>query len=440
MALKLKPLQTPKFFIAIWLKQWQAFVRFFMKWFLNKRKQVASALPRGGVLALASWPERFRQRDVKYPYRQDSAFYYMTGFEEPEALFLLFPSGRATMFCAGPDPIKDLWEGPRMAPSQVQKKFLLDEALPLSELEKRLPRLLKGRSKLIYNKGNGFFDRLLKPFGLELLPADDFLKDFRRIKDETEISHIQKAIAISIHAHKQVARALKPGINENSLYGVFLQSIREKGALREAYPAIVACGANACVLHYQKNNAICQKGQLLLLDAGAESGYYSSDITRVYPVSGKFSPNQKSLYEKLLVLQKSLIQEVGPSLDLAHINQKMNQGLTRIMMEAGFLPGSLSENLQKKACKKYSLHSVSHLMGLDVHDDASRKMILQPGMVLTIEPGIYIPSSDPKAPPDLRGAGFRIEDDILVTSQGRKNLSQGLCKEPLAIEALCQSK
>lgn len=420
-----------------------------MKWFLSKRKQVAQALPHGGVLVLASNPESFqqallpaKQRHKKHPYRQDSDFYYMTGFEEPESLFLLFPSGRSVLFCSGPHPVKDLWDGPRLALKRVQKKFLLDEVLPLSELDNRLPRLLKGRSKVFYNKGNVLFDRLLRPYGLKCSPAGDFLKDFRRIKDKTEIAYIKKAIAISIHAHKQVAKALRPQINENALYGVFLKSIREKGAMREAYGAIVACGANACVLHYQKNNAVCRTGQLLLLDAGAESDYYSSDITRVYPVSGAFTSNQKNLYEKLLALQKSLIQEVGPGVDLNHINQKMRQGLTRIMMEAGFLSHSFSKNIQKKAYIRYCPHSVGHLMGLDVHDTGwsqKEKRILQAGMVLTIEPGIYISPLDRKASSDLKGLGFRIEDDILVTSQGRQNLSQGLCKDPLAIETLCQS-
>ena len=237
-----------------------------------------------------------------------------------------------------------------------------------------------------------------------------------------------------------MAKALKPDINERALHGIFIKSIMEKNSPREAYGGIIACGANATVLHYTKNNSICKKGELLLVDAGAEKNYYSSDITRVYPVNGTFTKNQKNLYEKLLKLQKELIREVKPGISLKAINKKMFEGITKILIDVGLLKGSFRENFNKQSYRKYCPHSVGHLLGLDVHDVAftkTEKDILKPGMVLTIEPGIYIARQDKKAKKDLRGVGMRIEDDILVTKTGRQNLTKALPKEISDIEKLC---
>ncbi len=411
-----------------------------MKWFKEKRIQTAKALPKNSALILGSAPEYFRQMDVKYPYRQESNFYYLTGFDQPGSLFLLFPAGRSVLFSADKDPVKELWEGPIYTTAEIKKRFLMDEVYPLSELDKNLKRLLKGKSKLFYSPLNPFFDRKLKSFKAHFESAKEFLRRLRQIKGQREISRMKEAVAISVYAHEQVAKALKPGISERALHGVFIKSIMGKGSSREAYGGIVACGANATVLHYSKNNSICKKGELLLLDAGAEKHYYSSDITRVYPVSGKFTQNQKNLYNRLLCLQKSLIQEVRPGVSLRHINQKMREGITDILMELKFLKGSFEENWLKKSYMKYCPHSVGHLLGLDVHDVPFHKTedpILKPGMVLTIEPGIYISRRDKKAGKDLRGLGLRIEDDILVTKNGRENLTKKLVKEVSAIERLC---
>ncbi len=410
------------------------------KWFKNKRDQVAKALKKDSVLILASQPEYFRQVDIKYPYRQDSNFYYLTGFEQASSVFLLFPSAQSILFAPERDPVKELWDGPTYGIKEIKKKFLIDEVFPLSEWDKILPRLLKGKSKLLYDKTNPFFDKKLKSFKVKFSSAGEFLKKFRRIKDKIEISLIQSAISVSIYAHKQVAKALKPGINERALHGIFLKSIMEKGSSKEAYGGIFGCGENATVLHYINNDSICKKGELLLVDAGAEKHYYSSDITRVYPVNGKFSKSQKKLYERLLVLQKNLIKEVQPGVSLISINQKMYEGITKIMMDFRFLKGSFKENMNKKSYKKYCPHSVGHLLGLDVHDVSFKKgetAILEPGMVLTIEPGVYISKKDKKAEKDLKGLGLRIEDDILVTQTGQKNLTKAMPKEVSEIEQLC---
>jgi len=246
-----------------------------MKWFRNKRIQVAKALPKNSVLILGSCPEYFRQVDVKHPYRQDSYFYYLTGFKQASSLFVLFPSGRSVLFSADKDPVKETWNGPLYTIKEIKKRFLIDEVYPLSELDRMLNRLLRGKTKFFYSPLNPFFNKKLKPFKTCFELADNFLKPFRRIKDKKEITSIKEAIAISICAHKQVAKSLKPGINERALHGIFIKSIMEKGSPREAYGGIVACGANATVLHYMKNDSVCRSGELLLLDAGAEKNYYS---------------------------------------------------------------------------------------------------------------------------------------------------------------------
>lgn len=408
--------------------------------FQIRRQRLAKSLPKKSVLILDSRPEYYRQADIQYPYRQDSNFYYLSGIEQANTLLLLFPSGRSVVFSQDKDPLKETWEGYIYSSKEIKKKFLIDEVYPLSEMDKNLKKLLKGKKKFYYDKLNPFFRKKLSPFKVSRESAKEQIRPFRRIKDKKEISHIKTAIATSIHAHKQVAKALKPGVNERALHGVFLKSIMEKGSQREAYESIVACGDNANVLHYRENNSTCKKGELLLLDAGAEQNYYSSDITRVYPVSGKFTKNQKNLYEALLKLQKSLIGEVRPGASLKKINQSMFEGISKILLDFGLLKGSLKENLKKKSFRKYCPHSVGHLLGLDVHDVAfpkKEKPLLKAHMVLTIEPGIYISKKDKKAPKDLRGLGLRIEDDILVTSKGQVNLTKALTKEVGEIEKLC---
>ena len=413
-----------------------------MEWRKNKREQIIQALPKASVLALPSLPQFFRQVDVPYPYRQESNFYYLTGFEQAESLLLLFSSHRSVLFIQDKDPVKEIWDGPLCSVKEVRKQYLIDEVYPLSQMDEVLGGKMKGVSKIFYDSNkNSLFDKKIRAFRFKKKDsAYHFLKKFRRVKDKQELSFIQKACSYSMQAHKQVARALRPNINERALHACFIQSIMEQGSDREAYRGIFACGANATVLHYIKNNSVCKKGELLLVDAGAECGYYSSDISRVYPVSGRFSKNQKKLYTALLKLQKQLIEEVKPESALKIINQKMQEGITQILLEFGLLKGSLKENLKLQSYRKYCPHSVGHLLGLDVHDVTFKRGesdILKSGMVLTIEPGIYISQTEQKAPKDLRAVGLRIEDDILVAQTGRKNLTEGLSKEAEEIEELC---
>ena len=422
-----------------------------MRWFKAKRKQAAKLLPENSALILGSLPEFFQQPDVAVPYRPDSDFYYLTGFTEPHGFFILKKgrrgrTARSILCVAEKDPKKELWEGARYGPKEAKKVFLMDETHPIDNLEEILKKHLKGVSSVFYNNIHPPFDRKVRKQKIKIRSAREFLTPLRRIKDKTELAFIKQAVQVSVHAHKNTARALKPGVNERALHGVFLKSLMEKGSRREGYPGIVACGNNAVTLHYTKNDSVCRKGELLLLDAGGEMNHYTADITRVYPVSGRFSKSQRDLYEKLLSLQKALIQEVRPEASFKDLNKKMFEGLTNILLETQILKGSFKDHLKKQTCRAYCPHSLGHLLGMDVHDpgftriDKNKKPpLLKPGMVLTIEPGLYIPQTDTKSPPELRGTGLRIEDDIYVTAEGATNLTKSAPKEVEELEALCRS-
>ena len=413
---------------------------------LQKRRQrIAKSLPKGSALILASSAPALRQPDVFHPYRQESHFYYLTAFEQERSLFVLLPSSRSLLFIKDKNPLKEVWDGPIYGKNEVKKKYGFDEVYTLSQLDSVLAPLLKKTKSIFYDKQDPFFHSKIKGLGKSSRKnpsAFEFLKDFRRVKSPQEIQKIKTACSYSIQAHKQVAKALKANQSEHSLHAVFIHSIMSQGAKREAYPGIFACGQNAVTLHYIKNDSLCRKGELLLVDAGAEHDYYASDITRVYPVSGRFTKKQALLYQSLLDLQKQLIKKVSPKLSLKDLNQHMFSGLTQILLEFGLLKGSFKNNLRQKKYQKYCPHSVGHLLGLDVHDLSFKKgenSQLKPNMLLTIEPGIYIDKKDKQAPAELRGVGLRIEDDILVTSKGSQNLTQKLTKEIEEIEELCSA-
>ena len=416
--------------------------------FLQKRRQrIAQSLPKNSVLFLSSRAVMFRQTDVLYPYRQESHFYYLTSFEQEKSLFVLFPSSRSLLFIQDRDPLREIWDGPLFGVDEVKKKYGIDELYTLSQLDSILSTRLKNVSLIFYNKEEPFFDqkiKILKKIGKKkkIQPAYELLSSFRKIKSKEEIQSMRKAGSYSVQAHKEVAKALKANTSERAMHAVFIHSIMKQGAVREAYPGIFACGQNAVTLHYIKNDSICRNGELLLVDAGAEADYYASDITRVYPVSGRFTKAQKLLYQALLNLQKQLIKEVSPRTSLKALNQKMFEALTEILLDFKILKGSFRSNFQKQNYKKYCPHSVGHLLGLDVHDVGFKKTEegrLEENMILTIEPGIYIDKKDKKAPSGLRGLGLRIEDNIRVTSKGPENLTKKLAKEPEEIEELCSS-
>ena len=409
-----------------------------MIWFKNKRSQIAKSLPQNSALVLESLPIYFRQPDVPYPYRQESNFYYLTGWTEPESLFIL-TKDVSVLFIQKKDPLKEAWEGYRLTVKEAKDIYLMDKVHTIEAWERNPDFYLKG-IKTIYSTGiNPRFAKKIKALkGVKVKPSSEILTHFRQIKDSTEIKRLKNSINITAKAHKEVARSLKPNISEQELHGIFIKTFMKYGASREGYTGIVASGNNATVMHYTKNNSVCRKGELLLLDAGVEKDYYTADVTRVYPVNGTFSKNQKEVYNSLLQLQKNLIKEVRPQIDWKALNKKMFEGVTRILMELNVLKGSFSENMRKKTYRIYLPHSLGHHLGMDVHDPffpPNHPPLLKPGMVMTVEPGLYFPEECPVK--SLRGNGFRIEDDILVTDKGRENLSRDIPKEIDDIESLC---
>ena len=261
-------------------------------------------------------------------------------------------------------------------------------------------------------------------------------------KSREEIQMIKKAVSISSEAHIEIMKSTRPGINERELYGRFLFEIKKRGADREAYPGIFASGPNACILHYTKNNRVMKKGELVLVDAGGEYNYYAADITRTWPVSGQFSKNQKRLYTQLLKVQKKIIKTLKPGLSFRHIQNQLIKLLSAVMKEEGLLSGPLKDIIKKQEYKKYYPHSFGHLLGLDVHDvtfSETKNVYLKEGFVLTIEPGIYLPEKETSLKPELRGLGFRIEDDVLITKTGAEVLSHAVPKEVEELEDLINS-
>ena len=410
-----------------------------MNSFLMKRKAVQKTLKSNESLLLPSLPEFFRQPDVSYPYRQDSCFYYLTGFEEPES-FLILTNAKSILFVREKNELKELWDGVRLGPKKAKEILKIDEAYPISQLQEKLKTELKNKDKIFYNEICPTSNSIVKNLSKNLFSAREFLGSFRSFKNEEEIKTLQEACNVTGYAHQRLAQALRPEITERALHGIFIQAFMEKGSLREGYQSIIATGDNATTIHYIKNNGICKKGELLLVDAGAEVDYYTADVTRVYPVSGRFSKEQKDLYERLVKLQKSLIEDVGPDISLKTLQEKMQTGLTEILLQVKILKGTLRENLEKKSFKRYCPHSIGHLLGLDVHDagfSKNEEATLKPSMVVTIEPGLYIPKEDTSVPQALKGVGLRVEDDILVTSEGYKNLTKSIPKEVEEIESLC---
>ncbi|MCB0391626.1 MAG: aminopeptidase P N-terminal domain-containing protein [Bdellovibrionales bacterium] len=418
--------------------------------FIERRKQLAQLIP-GSALILTAHPEYIRNNDVFHAYRQDSNFYYLTGFEEPESIFVFRPGceKESILFVRNKDIERETWDGFRYGPEATQKEFKVDAAYSIDKFEEIAPKLLAEVDKLYYR----FFyfkeyDSIIEKALLDtkdlkrrsgvgnLTIADSYqlLGEKRIIKDEFEKDQMRKAAEINTFAHTQIMKAIKPGINERELHGIFIQSIMSQGATREAYGGIFASGNNATTLHYVFNDQICKEGELFLIDAGPEYNYYASDVTRTYPVNGKFSDDQKRIYERLLQLQKSVIEQVKPGITMFNLQKFTISSLVDLMLDEGLLKGIKDELIMNMDYLKYYPHGIGHWLGMDVHDSGlttigGEPRQLEPGMVVTIEPGLYIPESDKDAPKALRGMGIRIEDNLLITENGNEVITEKIPKE-----------
>jgi Xaa-Pro aminopeptidase len=424
--------------------------------FIDRRQRLLAEMEAegGGALLIPTAREQVRSRDSHYPFRFDSDFYYLTGFTEPDAWLLLRTHGEphSILFCRARDPVREKWDGLRLGPERAKEVLALDAAFPLSALEEQLVELIAGAptlwAPLFEAEATDAVLRRLKTALASksrqgVVPPERWhdaralIARHRRIKSPWEIERMRQSAAIAAAAHRAAMVAARPGLSEGVLEGILLATFRQGGAEGPSYPPIVAGGANACILHYTENRAAIPEGSLVLIDAGCEYRGYASDITRTFPVNGRFSSAQRVLYELVLSAQEAAIAATYPGAPFDAPHEAAIRTLVRGLVDLGLLRGSVDELIAAKDYLRFYPHRTSHWLGLDVHDvgtyrDGNDPVQLAPGMVLTIEPGLYIEPAD-DIPPDFCGIGIRIEDDALVTDTGVELLTRDV---PVAIDAI----
>ncbi|MGH8326292.1 MAG: Xaa-Pro aminopeptidase [Steroidobacteraceae bacterium] len=426
--------------------------------FARRRRQLMRIMGRDAIAVVPAAPVRQRNSDVEYAYRQDSDFYYLTGFGEPEAVAVLVP-GRAqaeyVLFVRDRDPQREIWDGRRAGTAGAVRDYGADDAFPIDDIDEILPGLMENRARVFYAMGThpefdqrvvGWVNQLRTQARngrhppLEIVALDHVLHDLRLYKSRAEIGLMRKAARIGAAAHIRAMRACRPGRNEYEIAAELLHEFHLHGA-DISYQPIVGGGPNACILHYRENDQPLASGDLLLIDAGCECECYASDITRTFPVNGRFSAAQRAIYEIVLEANLAAIAKVRPgnSWNDAHAAavRVVTQGLKRL----GLLKGRVAALEREGAYRRYFMHRTGHWLGMDVHDVGDYKVgdewrVLEPGMVLTVEPGIYISSTPRGVAREFRNIGIRIEDDVLVTRDGAEVLTAAAPKDPAEIESL----
>jgi Xaa-Pro aminopeptidase len=413
----------------------------------------------GNALLLMAQPQAYRNSTVEAPWRQDALFYYLTGFNEPEAALLVLSNRpanepRVILFLRDKDPTAELWNGLRMGVAAAKSSLAVDEALPISDLWAKLPTLLGSSKGLYYGMGQVSENdkRVIETLrkhrlgaarnAAGMIPVMDPAHiggALRIIKRPEEIARMRAAASITKNAFTRVLSELDPKQSERDIHATLLNEFLRGGADMEAYGSIVAGGNNACVLHYRDNNAPLRAGQLVLIDAGCQVDNYASDVTRTFPVSGRFSPAQRALYEICLQSQKDAIAQAKPGNNWMDVQDAAFKTLAQGLIDIGLIKMPLAEALEKNAHKHFCPHSISHWIGLDVHDagryrDEKGPIPFEAGMYFSVEPGIYINSTDESVPEEFRGIGIRIEDDVLITQSGCDVLTAGIPKEVSEVE------
>lgn len=410
--------------------------------------------------------EKTRSYDTEYKFRQDSDFWYLTGFPEPDAIAVIDPGNKKapyTLYVRPRDPEMETWFGRRAGVEGAVRKFRADRAFPIARFTADLPKILNGRDILYYRFAvDGPLDHLILNYLKEqrvrrlksaypphtIIDPTPIIGEMRLHKSPEEIELMQRAADIAAEAHILAMKKVRPGMNESQVEALIEAHMRDRGASGVAYNSIVGSGPNATILHYVENNAVLRDGDLLLIDAGAEYQVYASDITRTFPVNGRFSPAQREIYDVVLDVQLKCIEYTRPGNTVKGRQEYSIELLTEGMVKLGLLKGKTSDLIKKKAYMKYYMHGVGHYLGLDVHD-AGRYFVDQhakisrpfaPGMVLTVEPGIYVPPDDKTAPAKYRGIGIRIEDDVVVTESGNRILTSKVPKHPEEIESLMNGR
>ncbi len=425
--------------------------------FRLRRDKVLEAI-HPGVLLVFSAPVAVRNNDVEHEYRQSSDFFYLTGFDEPDAVLVLRSGdvSRTSLFVRPRDPDRETWDGPRAGLEGAVDVYGADEAFPIAELDTKLPELLRGAPRLFYDLGTQPRDdeRTLRALGqlkrrtrqALVYPSSihdpaPIVHEMRLRKSAAEIKKLSHALDITGRAHAELMRETRPGMFEYELEARLRRAFREHGSERAAYAPIVGSGPNATILHHVRNNRRIEEGDLVLVDAGCEYDYYAADITRTYPASGRFSPEQREIYAIVLAAQVAAIDRSRVSSTLEDVHQAALQVITEGLVGLGLIEGPVDTAISEQRYKPYFMHRTSHWLGMDVHDvgryyDAVGPRLLEPGMVLTVEPGIYI-ARDSAAEPRYRGIGVRIEDDVLIGETDPVVLSESIPKSIAAVELSC---
>jgi Xaa-Pro aminopeptidase len=429
-----------------------------MKVVEKRRREVMQEMG-GGVAILPTAPTRSRNRDVNFPFRPDSDFYYLTQFPEPDAVAVLVPGrahGEYLLFCREKDPEKEIWDGRRAGLEGAREIYGADDAFPIDNIDEILPGLLENCDKVFYSMGRDqeFDNRLMgwvneirakaragvKAPG-EFVDLNHILHEMRLYKRPEEIRLMKRAAKVSTRAHRRAMQACRPGMMEYELEAELLYEFTRAGSLAPAYPPIIGGGRNSCILHYTQNDTELKNGDVVLIDAGAEIGCYAADITRTFPVNGKFSGEQRAVYEVVLAAQLAAIEQAKPGKQWNHPHESAVRVLTEGLVELGVLKGDVDELVREERYKRFFMHRTGHWLGMDVHDVGDYKVddvwrLLEAGIVMTVEPGIYIAANTEGVDPRWWNIGVRIEDDVLITRDGNEVLSRDAPKHIDEIEAL----
>ena len=427
--------------------------------FARRRKALMAHMEPNSIAIVPAAPERTRSRDTEYHYRQNSDFLYLSGFEEPQAVLVLIPGrdhGEYVLFVRERNREREIWDGYRAGPEGACSEFEADDAFPIDDIDEILPGLLEGKQRVYYSMGkDSEFDKHVMdwvntirakvrsgatPPG-EFLDLSHFLNDMRLFKSAAELRVMKEAGEISARAHVRAMKASKSGVMEYQLEAEILHEFQMSGARFPAYNSIVGGGKNGCILHYIENSAPLKNGDLVLIDAGCELDYYAADITRTFPVNGKFSPEQKALYEICLQAQLEAIAECKPGKHWNDPHEATVRVITACLVKIGLLEGDVDELIKSEAYKEFYMHRAGHWLGMDVHDVGDYKVggewrVLEPGMVMTVEPGIYVAPDNERVAKKWRGIGIRIEDDVVITKDGNEVLTKDVPKTVAEIEAL----
>ncbi|ADU70484.1 Xaa-Pro aminopeptidase [Pantoea sp. At-9b] len=427
--------------------------------FQQRRQALIARMAPGSAALIFAAPEVTRSNDSEYPFRQNSDFWYFTGFNEPQALLVLIKSdethNHSVLFNRVRDLTAEIWFGRRLGQDAAPAKLGVDRALPWDDIGEQLHQLLNGLDVVYHAQGlyaeadNLVFsalDKLRRGFRQNLSAPDTltdwrpWVHDMRLFKGPEEIAILRRAGEISALAHTRAMQACRPGMFEYQLEGEIQHEFNRHGARFPSYNTIVGAGENGCILHYTENECEMRDGDLVLIDAGCEFQGYAGDITRTFPVNGKFSAPQRAIYDIVLASLYKALELFRPGISIHDVNEEVVRIMVTGLVELGVMTGEVDALLAEQAHRQFFMHGLSHWLGLDVHDvghygTPSRDRILEPGMVLTIEPGLYI-APDAKVPAQYRGIGIRIEDDIVITADGNENLTDSVVKDADAIEAL----